>query len=226
MGRFWHCIATAPAGQPPAENEYWEPDPGPEDGCARLGSVGVGGGASLEGSGALGYRISVNHGVTPDIYETGGWPFVEAYPGYCLSLYCTLELPSLRLQTFFAYVYMNAYYRCFLHSGKAYGDVLAISPFKAFADTGWHEFKPDEHPVLDPDETYWLCIGAPNPPLPIRNALGGSYERPQYAVWTEGESYVACNYVSYLGAGARPVLPLLKTTAMPSGLMLTGGRLG
>ena len=229
---FWHCIGDAPVGVPPEEGDYWEPDPGPADGYARLGCAATGywWGAGPDPPVWLANLVSVSGGVVPGVCELYDVPDREpdlVGRGQAVSAYLTY-LPGT-LSVAGAYVYappltemvlrlMDTDYNVLLEAGPAWSGGADDPP-------GWLELGLNGSLVLDVEVPYWLAVGHTHH-IAYDVSFGPASNAP-YSAWVATEDYHYCDYVAYPVPDApeagRHVLPHLKRTTLGEGTLIPGG---
>jgi len=223
---FWHCIGDAPVGVPPEEGDYWEPDPGPEDGCARLGSVGTGGGI-LVAEERLGSRFSIGSGPSPGVYQLcpgGPKPLVLIDADAVVPLYLVYHPATLEVTEAWLCGYPSTGVPRKLEVMDEDLNVLLDSQEVVPAGFEWVQAPLNGQLFLDRDATYWLCHRTMTEPGLVDVIPTGPPELPDYSAWLSTEHYEYCDLVAYpVPDTSRHVLPLLKRATLGEGTLIPGG---
>lgn len=224
---FWHCIGDAPVGVPPEEGDYWESDPGPADGYARLGCAARGYWWRTYPRLWLANLVSVSGGVVPGVYQLPVVPEIPLAlvgPGVAVSAYLTYLPGTLSVAE--AHVASPPFPEMVLWVLDAEFNLLLEAGPAKYEEMGWWSLRLNGSLALDAGATYWLAVGDPRGVGWGLVSLGPAGNAP-YSAWVATEDYHYCDYVAYpvpeVPEAGRHVLPHLKRTTLGEGTLIPGG---
>lgn len=223
---FWHCIGDAPVGVPPEEGDYWEPDPGPADGYARLGCAVPDLWWALPYGSALASRVSVSTGVVHGLFLVYGAPsppVEELIDWFAVSAYLTYAPATLAVTGAYVYSWPGTV-RMLWVMDEGFNVLLEAGPAE-YEVEGWLPLSLNGSLDLVGAATYWLEVGGPEGEVGLVNSGPGS--NAPYSAWVATEDYHYCDYVAYpvpeVPEAGRHVLPHLKRTTLGEGTLIPGG---
>jgi len=211
-------------GVPPEEGDYWEPDPGPEDGCAVVGPRGdVAEFTSSEP--LLGSMLGVSCGAVPGLYVFpsggGGAPTLVLAERSVLAI-IRYDPRTLEVVTVSYWGGTSAPLRFEVLDTEM--NLLLYTEVRQSIWGMWNDFPRVGGLVLDPTATYWLRARIFMDEGYLDGVSVGGPGQEEYSAWLPTEQYGYCDLVAYpVPDTSRHVLPLLKRTALGEGTLIPGG---